>query len=67
VYECILFSAFTHRLASLLVTNKVFVFVSIVFYIFTQYINITSTDHKLMYAIQLQSLLVYLDIPNSIF
>jgi hypothetical protein len=49
---------------SLLASVTVFVYD---IYIFSHYINIINTGQKLMYPIQVQSLLVLLDPPDGIF
>jgi hypothetical protein len=36
-------------------------------YVFAQYNNIISTDQELMYSIQFQSFLTFLDVPEGIF
>jgi len=60
----LVFAVFTSEPTSLLASNRASVFYGI--YVFTQYINIISTDQELMYSIQFQSF-IFLDLPDGIF
>jgi len=53
---------FTSRPNSLLASNTASVLLYGI-YIFAQYINIVSMNQKLMCSIQLQSFLIFLDLP----
>jgi len=56
---------FTSRPTFLLACKKTCVFLYGI-YVFTQHINIVSIDEQLMRSIQIQSFLIFLDLPNGI-
>jgi len=59
-------SVFVSRPTFLLVFNRV-VFFFIVLRFLGHYINIIDIDHKLVYSIQFQAILIFLDLPNNVF
>jgi hypothetical protein len=63
----LVFSVFTSRPASLLASNTASV-PSYETYVFDKYIiNIISTDQQLMYYIQFQPVLIFLDLSDGVF
>jgi hypothetical protein len=61
----LIFSVFSSRLTSLLASNTFFCVFGI--YVSNQYISIVSRDKDLVYSIQFQSFLIYLDLSEDIF
>jgi hypothetical protein len=63
----LVFSGYTSRPTSLLVSDRAFVFFFMVSYVFSSYINVIGIGEEVTSSIQFQSFLVLLGPPNGIF